>query len=144
MGGANDGPMMYVGVGSVGITDVGAGAMLTSNEGARVVAVVGLVVDDEGERVESWGGSMSVGPVVMVGYGACSRFGVVNVGDSVTDPRAGADAGVCVAASRVDGLGVDTGVIGFTDCFAVEDGPGVEVVAAEDGSDVRETGRSFI
>ena len=85
MGGANDGPIVYVGVGSVGMVDVGAGAVLTSNEGARVVAVVGLVVDKEGERVESWGGELGVGPVVVVGIGVDSAVCTVPVGDSVAD-----------------------------------------------------------
>ena len=86
MGGANDGPMVYVGVGSVGITDVGSGIVLTSNEGARVVAVVGLIVDDGGERVESWGGEPVVGPVVVIGNAVGSALGTVPVGDRVTGP----------------------------------------------------------
>ena len=83
--GANDGPMVYVGVGSIGMTDVGAGAMLMSNEGPRVVAVAGLVVDDEVEMVESRGGNLGVGRVVVVHIGVGSVFGTVLVGDSVTD-----------------------------------------------------------
>ena len=53
MGGVIDGPTVYVGAGSMGITNVGAGTVLIGEEIPRVAAVVGLVVADEGERVES-------------------------------------------------------------------------------------------
>ena len=86
MGGANDGPMVYVGVGSMGITDVGAGTMLTSNEGARVLDDVGLVVDDGGETVEFWGGELGVGPAVIDGNAVGSAPGTVLVGDIVAGP----------------------------------------------------------
>lgn len=49
-----------------GVAGVGAGAVLTSDEEPKVVAAVGLIVDDEGERVEPWGGRPGVGPVVVV------------------------------------------------------------------------------
>ena len=83
---AIDGPTVYVGVGSMGMTDVGAGAVLSSNEGLMGTAVVGLVVVDEGERVESWDGNLGVGPVVVVGNDVGSTFGAVPIGDSVTAP----------------------------------------------------------
>ena len=86
MGGVIDGSIVYVGVGSMGMTDVGAGAVLTSNEGTRVVSVVGLGLADEGETVEAWGGKLGVGPVVVVGNAAGSAFGTVSVGDRVTGP----------------------------------------------------------
>ena len=86
MGGAIDGPTVYVGVGSMGVADVGAGAVLTSNEGPRVVPVIGLVVVDEGNTVVTWGGKLGVGPAVAVGTGVGSALGTVPVEDRVTGP----------------------------------------------------------
>ena len=106
MGGANDGPVVYVGVGLVGIPDVGAGAVLTSNDGTRVVAVVGLVVDDEGENVDAWGGELGVGPVVVVGTGVGSAFGSVPVGDNVRDAWEGGIFGIHIGASCIEGVAV--------------------------------------
>ena len=115
MDGAIDGRTVYVGVGSMDMTDVGAGAVLTSNEGPMGIAVVGLVVDDEGERVEPWGGELGVGPVVVVGTGAGSVFCTVPVGDSVADASEGANAGVRVEASCIEGVALWTGVGGAMD-----------------------------
>ena len=94
MGGANDGPVVYVGVGLVGIPDV------------RVVAVVGLVVDDEGENVDAWGGELGVGPVVVVGTGVGSAFGSVPVGDNVRDAWEGGIFGIHIGASCIEGVAV--------------------------------------
>ena len=51
-----------------------------------MLAVVGLVVDDVGDRVEVRGGKLGVGPVVVFGNDVGSAVGAVTVGDSVIDP----------------------------------------------------------
>ena len=110
-----DGPAVDVDVGSVGVTDVGAGAVLMSNEGPKVVPVVGLVVGDEGEWVKSWAGKLGVGLVMVVGNNVGSAFDTVSVGDRVTGPRVNAVVGVRVETTRVDGVGVETDVGGAND-----------------------------
>ena len=58
-----------MGVGSSdGKIGVGAGIVLPSNAGPKVPAAVGLIVDVEGERVESCGASPATGPLIVVGY----------------------------------------------------------------------------
>lgn len=49
----NVGPKPEIDVGSIeGVAGGCAGAVVALNEGPNVIAVVGLIVDDEGERVK--------------------------------------------------------------------------------------------
>lgn len=66
-----------------GVPGVGTGTVVASNDGPIVLAVVGLIVEDEGEIVKSWKGSPGVGPVVVVGDVAGSASSGVAVGDNV-------------------------------------------------------------
>lgn len=90
-----------------GVVGVCAGDVVASNEGPNVVAVLGLTVDDTGERVEPSDGSPSVGPVVVVGNAVGLASGCVAVGDNVSGSREGPVDGIGVEGSRVDGLGVE-------------------------------------